>query len=131
MFNPSAPQLSRRIRIVFDCGSQRSYVTDSVAKELLLAPEGKQPLTIMTFGSSEEHSRVCESVRLSIALKNGRQRHLMLFTVPLICEPISCQPASFCQEILDHLARIELADSSDCCSHLEIDALIGSQVGHL
>lgn len=124
--NPDAPHKSRCVRIVLDCGSQRSYVTNQVAKELLLAPKGKHPLTIMTFGSSEEQSRICESVRLSLTLRNGQTKQLMLFTVPLICEPLTCQPVSFCQGNFDHLAGIDLADPSDGCSHLEVDILIGS-----
>ena len=50
----------------------------------------------------------------------------MLFTVPLICELLTCEPVLFCQGNFDHLAGIDLADTSDGCSHLEIDILIGS-----
>jgi len=82
VFNPTAPQMSRHVRMVLDCGSQRSYITDQVVKELSLVPEGEQSLTIMTFGSSEERSRVCKSVRLDLALKNGQMKQLTLFTVP-------------------------------------------------
>ena len=78
---------------------------------------------IMTFGSNEEQPCVCKSVRLSLALKNGQTKHLMLFTVPLVCERLTCQPVSFCQDTFDHLAEIDLADGSPC---LEIDILIGS-----
>ena len=125
-FNPDSPQLSRRVRIVLDSGSQRSYVTEQVARELSLMPEGEQPVIIMTFGASEEHPQVCKLVRLSLALKGGRTKHLTLFTVPFICEPLACQPVSFCQENFDHLAGLDLADPSDGRSPLAIDILIGS-----
>ena len=39
-------------------------------------------MTIMTFGMSKEHPQVCDCVRLSLVLKNGWIRQLMLFTVP-------------------------------------------------
>ena len=120
VFNPSTPQRSRRVRIVFDCGSQRSYITEQVARELSLAPEGEQPLTIMTFGSRQAQSHVCESVRLGLSLKSGCTKQLMLFTVPLICEPLTCQPVSFCQGNFKHLVGFDLADPSDGCSHLEL-----------
>ena len=75
VFNPHAPQNSCGVQIVLDCGSQRSYVTEQVVKELLLAPEGEQPLTIMTFGLSKEQSCVCESARLSLALRMDRKNN--------------------------------------------------------
>ena len=80
----------------------------------------------MTFGANEEHSQVCKLIRLSLALKGGRTKHLTLFTVPLICEPLACQPVSFCQENFNHLAGLDLADPSDGWSPLAIDILIGS-----
>ena len=126
VFNPYEPQISQRVRIVLDCGSQRSYVTEKIAQNLSLAPEGKQPLTIMTFGASEQRSCVCESVRLSIYLENGQSQGLVLSTVPHICEPLTCQPVSICQGNFNHLVGLNLADPSDGSSSSEIDILIGS-----
>ena len=125
--NPDAPQKSRQVRIVLDCGSQRSYVTEQVAKDLSLMPVGEQPLTIfMTFGSKEEQSQICSYTRLNITLKDGGVHPLTLFAVPLICEPLTCQPVSLCQESFGHLSHLTLADPSDGSSHLNIDILIGS-----
>ena len=64
VFNPTNPGRSCRVRIVLDSGSQRSYVTQHVARCLSLANEGEQSLTIMTFGSSEEKTSVCKFVNL-------------------------------------------------------------------
>lgn len=50
----------------------------------------------------------------------------MLFTVPLICKPLSCQPVSLCQDTFDHLVSLDLADPSDGSPHLDVDILIGS-----
>ena len=80
----------------------------------------------MTFGFSKEQSLVCERVRLNLVLRNGRTGQLMLFTVPLICEPLSCHPVSFCRQSFDHLLGLDLADPSDSSSPLEDDLLIGS-----
>ena len=52
------------VQIVFDCGSQHSYVTKRVARSLSLATEGEKSLTIMTFRSSRQQTRVCKLVRL-------------------------------------------------------------------
>ncbi len=125
-FNPASPENSCRVRIVFDCGSQRSYVTEQVARNLSLAAEGEQPLTILTFGSNSEQTRVCKFVMLGLASKDGTTRQLKLFVVPMICEPIACQPISFCQRDFSHLAGIELADISDGHESMKVDILIGS-----
>ena len=125
-FNPTVPETSRCVRIVFDSGSQCSYVTEQVANGLSLATEGERSLTIMTFGSTREQTRVCNLVRLGLALKDGTPKQLMLFTVPTICEPIACQPISICCSDFDHLSGIELVDSSDGHRSLEVDILIGS-----
>lgn len=89
VFNPSSPHLSQQVRIVLDSGSQRSYVTKRVARELSLRPEGTQPMTILTFSSSQEHSQVCNYVRLGFELKNGQTKQLLLYSVPFICEPLT------------------------------------------
>ena len=59
-FNPTRPKKSPCIRIVFDSGSQRYYMTEQVVRCLSLATESKQSLTIITFGS---HRNRAMSVR--------------------------------------------------------------------
>ena len=80
----------------------------------------------MTFGSTTEQRHLCELVRLNIALKNGQQKQFKLFTVPVICEPLSSQPVTLCQDTFDHIMNLDLADPSDGCSQLDVDILIGS-----
>ena len=94
-FNPTSPDKSCRARIVFDCGSQRSYVAERVPRSISLATEGEKSLTVMTFGSNRQQPRVCELVRLGPASKDGTTKHLTLFAIPMICEPIAYQPISF------------------------------------
>ena len=128
VFNPHAPDRYKQVRIVFDCGSQKSYITEQVARELALQPEGEQALAIKTFGSNEERAHVCKVMNLSLVLKNGSTRLLKLFMVPLICEPVTCQPISFCQDSFRHLSQLDLADPPDGSPDLDIDILIGSDL---
>ena len=95
-------------------------------KELQLTSDGKQPITIMTFGSNEKQPQVCEFVPIGLTLNDGKSKNLTLYSAPLICEPLTCQPISICQENFEHLANLILADSSDDNCLLEIDILIGS-----
>ena len=99
---------------------------EQVAKDLSLTSEDEKSLTIMTFGSKREQTRVCNLVRLGLTTKDEISKQLMLFTVPTICEPIAGQPISICCNDFDHLAGLDLADYSDGNESLEIDILIGS-----
>ncbi len=83
-------------------------------------------MSILTFGSSEERPRVCKLVTLGVFLKNGQTKHLKVFTVPPICEPLSYQLIAFCQQNYAHLSDLDLADHSDSCSKSDVDILIGS-----
>ena len=119
-YNPISPQQSWQVRIVLDNGSQRSYITERVARALSLTPERRQLMAIMTFGTNEEQTQLCEQVKLALVLKNGGTRQLVLHTVPLICEPLSCQPVSLCQEKFEHLVGLDLADPAEGSSQLEV-----------
>ena len=46
--------------------------------------------------------------------------------MPLICEPLSCQPVTYTKQHYSHLSNLELADFSRVRDELQIDALIGS-----
>ena len=125
-YNPHRPKLTTRVRILFDSGSQRSYLTERAVKQLQLKPTGGQTLSIATFGSLQEHTRVCPIVSVGICLKGEYPSMLLsLHVVPTICEPISSQPINASVESHDHLLKLELADSADGNSHLPVDLLIG------
>lgn len=101
---------------------------EQVAKGLSLTLEDEKSLTIMTFGSKREQTRVCNLVRLGLTMKDGTSKQLKLFTVPMICEPIISQPISICCNNFDHLAGMDLADYSNGNESLEVDILIGSDL---
>ena len=114
------------VRIIFDSGTQHSYmyVREQIAVRLSLTTEAKRPLTIITFGSTRKQGHICGLVRLGLATRDGTTKHLMLFTVPKICKPITCQLISICWSNFDHLARVDLADSLNGCGSLEVDFLM-------
>ena len=71
MFNLDDVQRSKNVQIVLDSRSQRSYIMEQLKTELLLQPKGEQSMSIMTFGSQDEVSRVCEVVNVRIVLRGG------------------------------------------------------------
>ena len=69
-------------------------------------------MSIITFGSDERNTQSCEVVRVGMKLRDGTNKELELFTVPLICKPLAAQPISLCVANYSHLAQLELAYSS-------------------
>ena len=86
-------------------------------------------MTIMTFGSKEEQSQICTLTKIGLVLHDGQKRPLKHYCIPFICQPLTCQPISFCRENFEHLNGLELADPSDDSSRLDVDILIGSDLG--
>ena len=111
---------------MLDGGSQRSYITQRVKQVLGLQPEHTEEVQIKTFGSDSTTLQTVEMTRVAIALKTGNPVHVLFSTVPLICEPLSCQPIAYTKEKYKHLAELDLADFSRVGYELQIDALIGS-----
>ena len=126
VYNPTAPQSPQEIRMVLDAGSQRSYVTNRIKDALALKPEGNEHMSIITFRSDKRSDQNCEIVRIRMKLKDGPDKEFKLFAVPLICEPVAAQPISLCIEKYSHLSRLDLADSSDGTTPMNVDMLIGA-----
>ena len=94
--NPQKPQNLIELRLLFDSGSQRSYLTERAKKLLGLEPVEEQLLSIATFGSEKEKTKVCPIVDVRMCLKGYPPMSLLLYVVPTICEPLVCQPISAC-----------------------------------
>ena len=125
VFKCSNPEKIREIRLIFDSGSQRSYVTDRLVDSLSLNCHHIETMVIKTFRSSKGSKQTCKVVNVGLKLKDGRMLELSLLSVPLICESFSCQPMTYVQENLAHIASLSLADHS-YDQELDIDILIGS-----
>ena len=126
VYNPQDPQLSLRIRAVLDAGSQRSYITRNVRNLLRLTPKGQQPMSILTFESTQRLDQNCEIVQVGMKLRDGSDQFFGLFTVPTICEPLTSQPIALCTEKCGHLSQLDLADYSEGDSEMCVDLLIGA-----
>ena len=88
-FNPDNPSNTSRVRIVLDTGSQNSYVIDSVQNQLSLKISGERSMSITTFGSIEAERCVCKYAMIGLKCKDNSEKHLTVYSVPLICQPIS------------------------------------------
>ena len=124
--NVNMPEYSMEIRAVLDTGSQRSYITERAKKALKLKSEDEQRMSIMTFGAQKGKELNCEVVRIRMQLRNGLNQEMKLFVVPQICEPLTAQPINICTKKFDHLCQLDMADSSDGKTAVDIELLIGA-----
>ena len=123
---PTDPACGMTIRLMFDGGSQRSYISERVKEALGLETECTEVVNIKTFGSETTKTQTVDVVTASIHTKEGNQMNILFSTVPLIREPLSCQPVAYTKQQYRHLSGLDLADYSRVGDELQIDALIGS-----
>lgn len=118
-------RLSREVttNLIFDSGSQRTYVTRRLVKSLKLKILGKQPVTILTFGAKEGKSQQYDVVQAEILTLNSSIVRVKALVVPIICEAL--RRPSVDLNSYPHLSSLNLADTENS-RHIELDVLVGS-----
>ena len=118
---------STTVRLLFDNGSQRSYVTDSLRSKLQLKPVQTERLNLNTFGESRYKKQDCDVVNFQIR-KAGTDDHdainISALTFPVICSPLPSKVSVN----HPHLYGLDFADEpfDSQVSSESIDILIGS-----
>ena len=113
---------STTIRVLFDNGSQHSYITDSLRSWLQLKSLKTEKLNLNTFGESKFKKQSCDVVYMQLRKsEHDDPITIAALTFPVICSPL---PAKVCTSYA-HLDGLELADEPDS-SGGSIDLLIGS-----
>ena len=82
-------------------------------------------MSIATFGSQNEQTKVCPVVKVKMCLKGYPPMSLSLYVVPTICEPLVSQPITACVQQSRAFAGLDLADHSEDEGNLQVDLLIG------
>ena len=83
-YNIAKPKMATIVCILFDSGSQRSYLTRRLMDQLQLESTGGQTLSIATFGEAHEQTQVCPVVSVGIGLNGYPNAFLSLHVVPNI-----------------------------------------------
>ena len=75
------------MRILFDNGSQRSYITEKLKEKLSLTPIRQETLHLNVFGSESCNRRKCDVVRLNL---QGRDKVIEVIALSFlrICLPL-------------------------------------------
>ncbi len=109
-----------KAKILFDSGSQRSYITNAMATKLKLQPLNTETLNLNTFGNDNFIKKKCDLVTFDI-LGNGDTTCIQALSYPNICSPLNSQVNV---NVYSHLEDLELADADNDSGR--IDILIGS-----
>ncbi|VDI73293.1 Hypothetical predicted protein [Mytilus galloprovincialis] len=99
-------------RILFDSGSQRTYISQSLASKLKLKGDKEEELKLVTFGSEKPKIVKTSSTNLSIKLNNGKNFNLVANIVPVIsgCVHRKSLDASTMEHLKHFVKEVELAD---------------------
>lgn len=100
---PGEETSSHQVRLVFDSGGQRSYITENLCDALKLPVVGKDSLLIKAFDDSNERLRVCNVVQVWISTLDGMVVYIQAYAVTVICGPITNQPTETAQDSFPHL----------------------------
>ena len=84
--------LKQNARILFDSGSQRTYITEALAKRLNLKLGNKDEFMLVTFGSEKAKKTESRNTKLDIMLKDGSTLTINANVVPHIAESIQRRP---------------------------------------
>ena len=113
---------STKVRILFDNGSQRSYITDGLRSKLQLKAAKSEKLNLNTFGESKIKKQNCDVVELQLRKSEFDDPiSITALTFPVICSPL---PANLSTSYA-HLDGLELADEPSNSKN-SIDLLVGS-----
>ena len=77
---------------------------------LRLDPDGQQRLSIASFSSNRGSPQVCPIVKVGVMFKRDPSLQISLFVVPMICEPLVCQPTDVCLSQNPEFSDLKLAD---------------------
>lgn len=107
----SGESSNAHVRVMFDGGSQRSYITSLTAQKLGCELVGQERLSVGFFGGHQEE-RPFRKVKVFLETKRGEKRELEVLETDVICDQTIPKPPKETLEKLEALGY-ECADSND------------------
>ena len=113
---------TKEARILFDSGSQLSYVSEELRHQLKLKTIERKEMKIKAFGTITS-KEILDKVKLRVKTKDGKFITIECF-VKNICHPLTSQNTTLTAHHYEHLKTLDLADSNH--GNSSIDILIGA-----
>lgn len=125
LITPGANPRCREVRPVLDTGSQRTYISEEVARYLHLPARDTRQMRIQTFGKESDKTTRCNIVEMAVQTYSGRPFDMEAMVVPFICEPLKNQSTLSAKKKHKHLRELKLSDPTRKDEVLKIDLLVG------
>ena len=110
------------VNVLFDGGSQKSYVAEKLKNKLALKTEGNETINLNMFGSDKFKKQNCERVEINVDVGDNVVA-IKALTFPTICSPMATRVDL---KAYPHIQGLQLADSFSNGSDREIGLLIGA-----
>ena len=115
------------IKILLDPGSQQTFISEELAKELNLKPVREMPVDIITFMSNHKSTTKFNEYEIIVrAVTSNKKLVLKVLGTPAICNTIKGQNIDLAVEPTEFVKGLQLADTGQHSSESKIDILIGS-----
>lgn len=111
--------------ILFDEGSQRSFLTEKLANELALQPHKFENISLSSFGADRPLHKRMDAVMIHIKTMTGELVPLSALVVPTIAAPVT-NPLTTDVFSLPHLKGLQLAHPVTMAENFEISLLVGA-----
>eukprot|EP00794_Sanderia_malayensis_P016989 gene16989-18701_t len=124
---PNDPGNSQLARLIFDNGSQKSYVSEELRNKLRLPTLSQETLSIKTFGMNDGTLQVCDLTQIAVRSPfTDEVTYVDVYVVPMVCAPLTRQVIKEAVNLYPHLQRIPLADFNPNGEELDVQILIGA-----
>ena len=100
-----------KVKVLFDQGSQKSYLTQRIKRVLSLNPVGCENISISTFGNEVPERSRLDRVIINLKNKENKIFEIEALCKDFICLPIKNQPINLVKSKFEFLNNLQLADS--------------------
>ena len=109
-----------KLRLLFDSGSQQSYISPKARKLLELETLKERAVSIKSFGNKKTEN-ILEEVKFTVKSINGNEFIGVNALVLDICHPLENQAIEVAIKTYPHLQDLNLADSNPGNLPMDID----------
>ena len=114
-----------KANLLFDEGSQKSFITEDLAKVLALRPLYKEDITVSTFGAQRQLNHEVSVAIISLLTLSGQPIPITVLVVPRIATPLQ-NAVTLSVTRLPHLQSLTLAHPLTADKEFNISLLVGA-----
>ena len=114
-----------KANILFDEGSQRSFITQELADSLLLKPHKMEDISLAAFGASQSHYKSMAVATVNVKTQSKEYVPISVLVVPTIAVPLKLSATSKVRT-LPYLQGLQLAHPVIIDGDFNISLLIGA-----